>query len=546
MATKYIFITGGVVSSLGKGIASASLATLLESRGLNITMLKLDPYINVDPGTMSPFQHGEVFVTNDGAETDLDLGHYERFVRIQLGKKNNFTAGRVYENVIERERRGDYLGATVQIIPHITNEIKTLMTAGAEGADVALVEIGGTAGDIESLPFLEAIRQMSLDVGRENTLFVHLTLLPYIKVAGELKTKPTQHSVKELRGIGIQPDILICRSEQELPEAERQKIALFTNVEESSVFTSLDVDTIYKVPQALHEQGLDNVVVRKLSLNCKDADLSEWASVVDKLKNPTHSVDIAMVGKYMDLTEAYKSLSESLLHAGVHTKTKVNIHYFDSEEIEKNGTDCLSEMSAILVPGGFGNRGVEGKIATVQFARENNVPYLGICLGMQVAVIEYARNMAGMTNANSTEFNEETPYPVVGLITEWQEEDGSVQTRDEDSDLGGTMRLGGQECALVKGTNAREIYGKDVITERHRHRYEVNNQLIGKIEKAGMTISGRSIDGTLVEMVEIKDHPWFVACQFHPEFTSSPRDGHPLFESFINAASKAHNLILSS
>ena len=546
MTTKYIFITGGVVSSLGKGIASASLATLLESRGLNITMLKLDPYINVDPGTMSPFQHGEVFVTNDGAETDLDLGHYERFVRIQLGKKNNFTAGRVYENVIERERRGDYLGATVQIIPHITNEIKTLMTAGAEGADVALVEIGGTAGDIESLPFLEAIRQMSLDVGRENTLFVHLTLLPYIKVAGELKTKPTQHSVKELRGIGIQPDILICRSEQELPEAERQKIALFTNVEESSVFTSLDVDTIYKVPQALHEQGLDNVVVRKLSLNCKDADLSEWASVVDKLKNPTHSVDIAMVGKYMDLTEAYKSLSESLLHAGVHTKTKVNIHYFDSEEIEKNGTDCLSEMSAILVPGGFGNRGVEGKIATVQFARENNVPYLGICLGMQVAVIEYARNVAGMTNANSTEFNEETPYPVVGLITEWQEEDGSVQTRDEDSDLGGTMRLGGQECALVKGTNAREIYGKDVITERHRHRYEVNNQLIGKIEKAGMTISGRSIDGTLVEMVEIKDHPWFVACQFHPEFTSSPRDGHPLFESFINAASKAHNLILSS
>jgi len=546
MTTKYIFITGGVVSSLGKGIASASLATLLESRGLNITMLKLDPYINVDPGTMSPFQHGEVFVTNDGAETDLDLGHYERFVRIQLGKKNNFTAGRVYENVIERERRGDYLGATVQIIPHITNEIKTLMTAGAEGADVALVEIGGTAGDIESLPFLEAIRQMSLDVGRENTLFVHLTLLPYIKVAGELKTKPTQHSVKELRGIGIQPDILICRSEQELPEAERQKIALFTNVEESSVFTSLDVDTIYKVPQALHEQGLDNVVVRKLSLNCKDADLSEWASVVDKLKNPTHSVDIAMVGKYMDLTEAYKSLSESLLHAGVHTKTKVNIHYFDSEEIEKNGTDCLSEMSAILVPGGFGNRGVEGKIATVQFARENNVPYLGICLGMQVAVIEYARNVAGMINANSTEFNEETPYPVVGLITEWQEEDGSVQTRDEDSDLGGTMRLGGQECALVKGTNAREIYGKDVITERHRHRYEVNNQLIGKIEKAGMTISGRSIDGTLVEMVEIKDHPWFVACQFHPEFTSSPRDGHPLFESFINAASKAHNLILSS
>ncbi len=546
MTTKYIFITGGVVSSLGKGIASASLATLLESRGLNITMLKLDPYINVDPGTMSPFQHGEVFVTNDGAETDLDLGHYERFVRIQLGKKNNFTAGRVYENVIERERRGDYLGATVQIIPHITNEIKELMMVGVEGADVALVEIGGTAGDIESLPFLEAIRQMSLDVGRENTLFVHLTLLPYIKVAGELKTKPTQHSVKELRGIGIQPDILICRSEQELPEAERKKIALFTNVEESSVFTSLDVDTIYKVPQALHEQGLDNVVVRKLGLDCKDADLSEWNSVVSKLNSPTHSVDIAMVGKYMDLTEAYKSLSESLLHAGIHTQTKVNIHYFDSEEIEKSGADCLSEMSAILVPGGFGNRGVEGKIATVKYARENKVPYLGICLGMQVAVIEYARHMADMGDANSTEFNEDTPYPVVGLITEWQEEDGSVQTRDEDSNLGGTMRLGGQECALVKDTNAREIYGKEVITERHRHRYEVNNQLISKIEKAGLTISGRSIDGTLVEMVEIKDHPWFVACQFHPEFTSSPRDGHPLFESFIKAASKAHNLILSS
>ncbi|HIG88964.1 CTP synthase [Candidatus Thioglobus sp.] len=546
MATKYIFITGGVVSSLGKGIASASLASLLESRGLNVTMLKLDPYINVDPGTMSPFQHGEVFVTNDGAETDLDLGHYERFIRQKLGKKNNFTAGRVYENVIERERRGDYLGATVQIIPHITNEIKRLTHIGAEGADVALVEIGGTAGDIESLPFMEAIRQIGLEIGRENTLFIHLTLLPYIKVAGELKTKPTQHSVKELRGIGIQPDILICRSEYPLPDAERAKIALFTNVEESSVFTSLDVDTIYKVPQALHEQGLDNVVVRKLSLDCKDADLSEWISVVEKLENPTHSVDIAMVGKYMDLTEAYKSLSESLLHAGLHTQTKVNIHYFDSEEIEKNGTDCLSEMSAILVPGGFGNRGVEGKIATVKYARENNIPYLGICLGMQVAVIEYARNMANMKDANSTEFNAKTPYPVVGLITEWQDEDGRVQTRDEDSELGGTMRLGGQECALVKGTNARAIYGKNVITERHRHRYEVNNQLIDKIEKAGLTISGRSIDGTLVEMIEIKNHPWFVACQFHPEFTSNPRDGHPLFESFIKAASKAHNLILAS
>lgn len=546
MATKYIFITGGVVSSLGKGIASASLATILESRGLNVTMLKLDPYINVDPGTMSPFQHGEVFVTNDGAETDLDLGHYERFIRQQLGKKNNFTAGRVYQNVIERERRGDYLGATVQIIPHITNEIKALAQAGAQDADVALVEIGGTAGDIESLPFLEAIRQMSLELGRENTLFIHLTLLPYIKVAGELKTKPTQHSVKELRGIGIQPDILICRSEYPLPDAEREKIALFTNVPANSVFTSLDVDTIYKVPGALHEQGLDEVVIQKLQINCKPTDLSEWDRVIEKLNTPKSSVDIAMVGKYIDLTEAYKSLSEALLHAGINTSTKVCIHYFDSEEIEKNGAGCLSEMSAILVPGGFGNRGVEGKIATAQYARENKIPYLGICLGMQVAVIEYARNVAGMKEANSTEFNENTPYPVVGLITEWQDEDGSFQTRDEDSDLGGTMRLGGQECAMVSGTKSRNIYGQDVITERHRHRYEVNNTLIKKVEEAGLIISGKSIDGSLVEMVEVKDHPWFVACQFHPEFTSTPRDGHPLFESFIQAANEAHNLILSS
>ncbi|HIB97120.1 MAG TPA: CTP synthase [Candidatus Thioglobus sp.] len=541
-----MFITGGVVSSLGKGIASASLATLLESRGLNVTMLKLDPYINVDPGTMSPFQHGEVFVTNDGAETDLDLGHYERFIRQKLGKKNNFTAGRVYENVIERERRGDYLGATVQIIPHITNEIKALAEAGAKGADVALVEIGGTAGDIESLPFLEAIRQMGLELGRENTLFIHLTLLPYIKVAGELKTKPTQHSVKELRGIGIQPDILICRSEYPLPDAERAKIALFTNVPADSVFTSLDVDTIYKVPRALHDQGLDDIVVQRLALDCNPTDLSEWDRVVEKLNSPVSSVDIAMVGKYVDLTEAYKSLSEALLHAGLNTGTKVNIHYFDSEEIEKNGTDCLTEMSAILVPGGFGNRGVEGKIATVQYARENNVPYLGICLGMQVAVIEYARNVVGMADANSTEFNSDTTHPVVALITEWQDEDGSTQTRDMDSDLGGTMRLGGQECALVEGSLAKEVYGASVITERHRHRYEVNNTLIQQIEEAGLVISGKSIDGTLVEMVEVKNHPWFVACQFHPEFTSTPRDGHPLFESFVKAANEAHNLILSS
>ncbi len=546
MTTKYIFITGGVVSSLGKGIASASLATLLESRGLKVTMLKLDPYINVDPGTMSPFQHGEVFVTNDGAETDLDLGHYERFVRLQLGKKNNFTAGRVYERVIKRERRGDYLGATVQIVPHITNEIKELTQIGAQGAQVALVEIGGTVGDIESLPFIEAIRQMSLELGRENTLFVHLTLLPYIKVAGELKTKPTQHSVKELRSIGIQPDILICRSEHELPEEERAKIALFTNVASDSVFTSLDVDTIYKVPRALHEQGLDDIVVKKLSIDCKPTDLSEWDSVVNKLYSPEAAVDIAMVGKYINLTEAYKSLSEALLHAGINTKTKVNIHYFDSEEIEEKGVGCLSEMSAILVPGGFGNRGVEGKIAAVKYARENKVPYLGICLGMQVAVIEYARNVANMGGANSTEFDQSSPYPVIGLITEWQDEDGSTQTRDKGSDLGGTMRLGGQECALIGNSKSREIYGKEVITERHRHRYEVNNNLIDKIEGAGLVISGRSIDGSLVEMVEVSDHPWFVACQFHPEFTSSPRDGHPLFESFVRAASTAHNLILSS
>ena len=543
--TKYIFITGGVVSSLGKGIASASLASILETRGLNVTLLKLDPYINVDPGTMSPFQHGEVFVTNDGAETDLDLGHYERFVRVQLGKKNNFTAGRVYENVISRERKGDYLGATVQIIPHITDEIKRLTIAGAEGADIALVEIGGTAGDIESLPFMEAIRQMGLELGRENTLFIHLTLLPYIKAAGELKTKPTQHSVKELRGIGIQPDVLICRSELPLPEAERKKIALFTNVAENSVFTSLDMDTIYKVPQALSEQGLDDIVVDKLGLKCESADLSEWEKVVSSLEKPKHSIDVAMVGKYMDLTESYKSLSEALIHAGIFTQTKVNIHYFDSEEIESNGAVCLSEMSAILVPGGFGTRGIEGKIETVRYARENNVPFLGICLGLQVAVIEYARNKANMGDANSTEFNPKTPYPVIGLITEWEDENGDVQTRDSKSNMGGTMRLGGQECQLIKGSKASDIYGADTITERHRHRYEVNNRLIGKVEEAGLKVSGRSQDGLLVEMVEIPEHPWFIACQFHPEFTSTPRDGHPLFEGFINAAKEAHNLILS-
>ena len=543
--TKYIFITGGVVSSLGKGIASASLASILETRGLNVTLLKLDPYINVDPGTMSPFQHGEVFVTNDGSETDLDLGHYERFVRTQLGKKNNFTAGRVYENVIQRERRGDYLGATVQIIPHITDEIKKLTREGAEDADVALVEIGGTAGDIESLPFLEAIRQMGLELGRENTLFIHLTLLPFIKVAGELKTKPTQHSVKELRGIGIQPDILICRSEYPLADSDRKKIALFTNVPENSVFISLDQDTIYNVPEVLHNQGLDDIVVAKLGLDCANADLKEWSNFVSRLGRPNHSVDIAMVGKYMDLTESYKSLSEALIHAGVHTQTKVNIHYFDSEEIEKNGADSLSKMSAVLVPGGFGIRGIEGKIKAVQFARENKIPFLGICLGLQVAIIEFARNMVNMKGANSTEFDENTQYPVIGLITEWEDENGNTQKRDTESNLGGTMRLGGQECELVKGSRSHKIYGADKVIERHRHRYEVNNKLISKIEAAGLIVSGRSNDGSLVEMIEIPDHPWFVACQFHPEFTSTPRDGHALFESFIEAAKKAHNLILS-
>ena len=543
--TKFIFITGGVVSSLGKGIASASLASILENRGLNVTLLKLDPYINVDPGTMSPFQHGEVFVTNDGAETDLDLGHYERFVRTQLGKKNNFTAGRVYENVIKRERKGDYLGATVQIIPHITDEIIRLTKEGAEGADVALVEIGGTAGDIESLPFMEAIRQMSLELGRENTLFIHLTLVPYIKVAGELKTKPTQHSVKELRGIGIQPDILICRSEEPLSDAERKKIALFTNVAENSVFVSLDQDSIYKVPEVLHEQGLDDIVVAKLGLDCKAADLTEWSNVISRLEMPKHSVDVAMVGKYMDLTESYKSLSEALIHAGIHTQTKVNIHYFDSEEIEKNGADCLSNMSAVLVPGGFGIRGIEGKVEAVRYARENKLPYLGICLGLQVAVIEFARHKANMKAANSTEFDQNTSFPVIGLITEWQDENGDTQKRNSDSHLGGTMRLGGQECELVQGSRSQKIYGTERVTERHRHRYEVNNKLIGEIEKAGLIVSGRSHDGSLVEMIENSDHPWFVACQFHPEFTSTPRDGHPLFASFINAAKEAHNLILS-
>jgi CTP synthase len=534
--TRYIFVTGGVVSSLGKGIAAASLGAILEARGLKITMIKLDPYINVDPGTMSPFQHGEVYVTDDGAETDLDLGHYERFVRATMGKRNNFTTGRIYQNVIQRERRGDYLGGTVQVIPHITDEIKNCIKSGAGDADIAMVEIGGTVGDIESQPFLEAIRQMRIEEGSENTLFIHLTLVPFIAAAGEIKTKPTQHSVKELRSIGIQPDILVCRTDHVIPDNERKKMALFTNVDESAIISALDVDNIYKVPKALHEQGLDEIVNKKFAMNLPSADLSEWNNVVDALDNPSNEVNIAMVGKYMDLADSYKSLSEALAHAGVQTRTKVNIIYVDSEEIENKGTDCLNEIDAILVPGGFGNRGTDGKIAAVRYARENGVPYLGICLGMQVAVIEIARHLAGLENANSTEFDKDTEHPVIGLITEWQDATGKIEQRSENSDLGGTMRLGGQDCQLLEGSLAKEMYQADNITERHRHRYEFNNKYQQQLEATGMTISGRSVDGELVEMIEIPAHPWFVACQFHPEFTSTPRNGHPLFTGFIKAA----------
>ncbi len=534
--TKYVFITGGVVSSLGKGIASASLAAILEARGLKVTLLKLDPYINVDPGTMSPFQHGEVFVTDDGAETDLDLGHYERFVRTTMTQRNNFTTGRIYDRVIRKERRGDYLGGTVQVIPHITDEIKNSVIAGAEGYDVAMVEIGGTVGDIESLPFLEAIRQMGVEHGHDNCLYMHLTLLPWIPTAGELKTKPTQHSVKELRSIGIQPDVLICRADRPMPEDEKRKIALFTNVEERAVISAIDVDTIYRIPGELHRQGLDDIVVDKLRIDAMPADLSEWEGVIEALENPTAEATIAMVGKYVDLTEAYKSLSESLIHAGLHTRTKVKIVYIDSEDIEKSGTDCLKGMDAILVPGGFGERGVEGKIATVRYARENKIPYLGICLGMQVAVIEYARNVAGLEGAHSTEFRKGAAHPVIGLITEWVDAEGNVETRDEDSDLGGTMRLGGQECQLVEGSRVRELYAKECIVERHRHRYEFNNNYLKPLADAGLKFTGLSADGSLVEVVELADHPWFVACQFHPEFTSNPRDGHPLFTGFVTAA----------
>lgn len=534
--TRYIFITGGVVSSLGKGIASASLGAVLEARGLKVTLMKLDPYINVDPGTMNPLQHGEVFVTNDGAETDLDLGHYERYVRVTMSKTNNFTSGRVYANVIRNERRGDYLGGTVQVIPHITDEIKKCIVNGAGDVDVALIEIGGTVGDIESLPFLEAIRQMRVELGRHNALFIHLTLVPYIQTAGEIKTKPTQHSVKELRSIGIQPDILLCRCDRPLSDTARSKIALFTNVEKRAVIPLQDVDFVYQIPCELHNQGLDDIVVEMLDIKAKKADLSEWEAVVDAFRHPDSEVTIGMVGKYVDLTESYKSLSESLIHAGIQTRSRINITYIDSEEIERVGPEVLKGMDGIIVPGGFGKRGVEGKVAAAKYARENNIPYLGICLGMQIAMIEFARDKAGMPDANSTEFDQETTAPVVALVTEWTNQSGQVEQRTEASDKGGTMRLGGQACKLEKDSLARQIYGKDVIVERHRHRYEVNNNLLPKIEAAGLKVSGRSEQDGLVEMIELPGHPWFIGCQFHPEFTSTPRDGHPLFTGFIKAA----------
>ncbi len=536
-ATKYVFVTGGVVSSLGKGIAAASLGAILESRGIKVTMLKLDPYINVDPGTMSPFQHGEVFVTDDGAETDLDLGHYERFISQRMGKRNNFTTGQIYETVIKKERRGEYLGKTVQVIPHITDEIKAHVKRGAEGAEVAIVEVGGTVGDIESLPFLEAIRQMGFEEGKNNACYIHLTLLPWIPTAGELKTKPTQHSVKELREIGIQPDILLCRADREIPEDERRKIALFTNVAPEAVISAIDAESIYKIPVLLHDQMLDEIVCHKLNILAKAADLSSWKKITHALKHPKHTVNIAFVGKYVDLTESYKSLTEALVHAGIHTESKVKIHYIDSEDIEKNGTDSLKAMDAILVPGGFGKRGTEGKIRAIQFARENKLPYLGICLGMQLAVIEFARHQANLKDANSTEFNPQAEHKLIGLIDEWQDASGKIEKRDENSDLGGTMRLGAQSCPIVPNTLAASIYGASV-NERHRHRYEVNNHYVAQLEVAGLVVSARTPTENLCEMIELPQdaHPWFVACQFHPEFTSNPRTGHPLFIAYVKAA----------
>lgn len=538
MTTRYIFVTGGVVSSLGKGIAAASLAAILEARGLKVTILKLDPYINLDPGTMSPIQHGEVYVTEDGAETDLDLGHYERFIRTKMTKRNNFTQGRIYSDVLRRERRGDYLGATIQVIPHITNEIKSRVIAGAEGYDIAIVEIGGTVGDIESLPFLEAIRQLGTEIGRERAMFMHLTLVPYLGTAGEIKTKPTQHSVKELRSIGIQPDILVCRSDRAIPSNERAKIALFTNVEERAVISLKDVSSIYQIPALLKSQGLDELVVRRFHMTCPEADLTEWEQVLYQESNPTGEITVGMVGKYVELPDAYKSVNEALNHAGLKNRLTVHIKYIDSQDVESKGTDVLAGVDAILVPGGFGERGVEGKIIAARYAREHKVPYLGICLGMQVALIEYARNVAGMKDAHSTEFNKNTPYPVVGLITEWLDSEGKVEQRTDKSDMGGTMRLGSQNCNLKANTKAREIYGSDIVSERHRHRYEVNNNYVAQLEEAGLKISGLSADNQLVEMIEIPTHPWFVAGQFHPEFNSTPRDGHPLFQGFVAAAYK--------
>ncbi|WP_297444949.1 CTP synthase [Acidiferrobacter sp.] len=541
--TKFVFVTGGVVSSLGKGIAAASLAALLEARGLRVTLLKLDPYINVDPGTMSPYQHGEVFVTEDGAETDLDLGHYERFVRTTMTRHNNFTTGRIYENVIRKERHGDYLGATVQVIPHITDEIKRCIVQGAGSADVAMVEIGGTVGDIESLPFLEAIRQMGVEYGRQHAVYMHLTLVPFIKASGEIKTKPTQHSVKELRGIGIQPDILLCRADRRLPEDERQKIALFTNVPARAVISAIDVDNIYRIPEILHDQGLDDIVVEQLRLKAKTIDLSQWRAVNDALEHPEGVVDVAIVGKYVHLTESYKSLSEALVHAGIHTHLQVRIHYVDSEVLEREGVDCLAAYDAILVPGGFGGRGTEGKIAAVRYARENAVPYLGICLGMQIAVIEFARTKVGLAGAHSTEFDPKTPHPVIALITEWMGSQGQREVRTENVDLGGSMRLGGQRCELAPGSRAADIYGTTGVVERHRHRYEVNNTYRERLAENGLRVSGTSPDQALVEIVELPDHPWFIGVQFHPEFTSNPRDGHPLFRSFIEAARARRALV---
>jgi CTP synthase len=533
--TRFIFVTGGVVSSLGKGIAAASLGAVLEARGLSVTILKLDPYLNVDPGTMSPYQHGEVYVTQDGAETDLDLGHYERFLRSKMTQNNNFTSGQVYETILRRERRGDYLGGTVQVIPHVTDEIKRRVYAGAGDHDVAVVEIGGTVGDIESQPFLEAVRQLKGELGHQRALLLHLTLVPYIASAGETKTKPTQHSVKEMRSLGLQPDVLLCRSEVALEETQRKKISLFTNVEERAVIPVMDAPTIYQVPRMLHEWGLDQYVVERFNLDKPVADLTEWDSVVDNQLNAEGEVVIAMVGKYMELLDAYKSLTEALVHAGIHNKTKVKIRYIDSEVLETDHS-LIDGVDGILVPGGFGTRGTEGKIYAVKTARENNIPYLGICLGMQIAVIEYARNVCGLSGANSTEFDPDTQYPVVGLIAEWIDSEGNKERRSEDSDLGGTMRLGSQVCHLVPGSKAHEIYGSEQIEERHRHRYEVNNNFLPQIEEAGLVIGGPSFDKTLVETVELPNHPWFFASQFHPEFTSTPRDGHPLFQGFVSAA----------